>query len=129
MIWVPIMSQRLVAKQSMYKKETNEFNERMKKANSEGDHNLIYQIVKEQREFYKSKGIKMFNQFSILLVNGAVFFTQFSAIKKMANTSYPGFTNEGALWFTDLTTCDPYYVLPLLSSATLAFVMRVFFII
>lgn len=121
------MSQRLVAKQSIYKKETNEFNERMRQANTEGNNDLVFQIIKEQRDFYRSKGIKMFNQLGILIVNGSIFFTQFSAIKKMAGAFYPGFSTEGALWFTDLTACDPYYALPLISATSLAIVMRVIF--
>lgn len=40
MVFVPIMSQKLVAKQSMYKKELDEFRERIMDAKKEGN-NLL----------------------------------------------------------------------------------------
>lgn len=125
LIGVPIMSQRMVAKQSLYKKEIDEFRERMNKANSEGNSQLVQEIFLEQRKFFKSKGIKYGVQMLVMCINASVFFTQFTAIKKMANASYPGFSTEGTLWFKDLTICDPYWALPVISATTLALVMRV----
>ncbi|GMT28547.1 hypothetical protein PFISCL1PPCAC_19844, partial [Pristionchus fissidentatus] len=55
LIAVPIMSQRLVAKQSMYKKELDEFRERQEDAKREGNNMLQQQIFLEQRDFLKAK--------------------------------------------------------------------------
>lgn len=82
-------------------------------------------ILLEQRTFMKEKDIKLGRQFFILMANGGVFATQFFAIKKMIAVSYPGWSTGGALWFTDLTACDPYYLLPMVSAATLWAVMKV----
>ncbi|CAJ0924327.1 unnamed protein product, partial [Mesorhabditis belari] len=125
LIGVPIMSQKLVAKQSKYKKELDAFRNRIEDARREGDNLAIHQILLEQRDFYKAKDIKMGRQLGIMLVNGGIFMTQFLAIRKMAAVSYPGFSTGGALWFTDLTSCDPYWALPVISAATMAMVMRV----
>uniref|UniRef100_A0A1I7XGW5 DUF106 domain-containing protein n=1 Tax=Heterorhabditis bacteriophora TaxID=37862 RepID=A0A1I7XGW5_HETBA len=101
LISVPIMSQRLVAKQSKYKKELDEFRQRMDDARNEGNNLLQQQIFLEQRDFLKSKDIRLGRQLLIMLANGGVFATQFFAIKKMVEfgievgTSYeqmtPGF--------------------------------------
>ncbi|GMR50543.1 hypothetical protein PMAYCL1PPCAC_20738 [Pristionchus mayeri] len=125
LIYVPIMSQRLVAKQNQYKPELDKFRERQEDARREGNNQLCQQIFIEQRDFMKAKDIKMFRQLGVLMANGCVFMTQFFAIKKMIEVNYPGLSTGGTLWFTDLTLADPYYVLPLLSAATLAIVSRV----
>ncbi|KHJ76222.1 hypothetical protein OESDEN_24158, partial [Oesophagostomum dentatum] len=83
LIIVPIMSQRLVAKQSMYKKELDDFRARIEDARKEGNNLLQQQIFLEQRDFLRSKDIRLGRQFFILLANGAVFATQFFAIRKM----------------------------------------------
>lgn len=92
----------------------------------------------EQRDFLKSKDIRMGRQFMVILANGAVFATQFFAIKRMVEVcslfyvchngvqmNYPGLSTGGTAWFTDLTACDPYYALPLISAVTMAAVTRV----
>ncbi|VDK54386.1 unnamed protein product [Anisakis simplex] len=125
MIFVPIMSQKLVAKQSMYKKELDEFRDRIMEAKKEGNNLLQQQIFLEQRDFLKSKDIRLGRQFLIILANGGVFATQFFAIRKMVEVNFPGWSNGGALWFTDLTMADPYYALPLISAVTMGIVARV----
>lgn len=125
LIAVPIMSQRLVAKQSMYRKELDEFKERQEEARREGNNLLVQQIFLEQNAFLKSKDIKMGRQFLVLLANGGVFMTQFFAIKRMIEVNYPGLSTGGTMWFTDLTLADPYYVLPFISAATMAIISRV----
>ncbi|VDM42143.1 unnamed protein product [Toxocara canis] len=125
MIFVPIMSQKLVAKQSMYRKELEEFRERIMDAKKEGNNLLQQQIFLEQRDFLRSKDIRLGRQFLIILANGGVFATQFFAIRKMVEVNFPGWSTGGALWFTDLTISDPYYALPLISAVTMGIVARV----
>ncbi|CAI2298396.1 unnamed protein product [Caenorhabditis sp. 36 PRJEB53466] len=125
LIGVPVMSQKLVAKQSMYRKEMNEFRDRIDEARKENNQLLQQQILLEQRDFLRSKDIRLGRQFMVMAANGAVFATQFFAIKKMVAANYPGLTTGGTLWFTDLTACDPYYALPFISAATMALVTKV----
>ncbi|WKX89480.1 hypothetical protein Q1695_008828 [Nippostrongylus brasiliensis] len=125
LIIVPIMSQRLVAKQSQYKKELDDFRQRIESARLEGNNLLQQQIFLEQRDFLKSKDIRLGRQFLILIANGGVFATQFFAIKKMVEVNYPGLATGGTAWFTDLTATDPYLALPFMSAVTMALVTRV----
>lgn len=46
-----------------------------------------------------------------------LFIIFFLAIRGMANAGLPDFSTGGVAWFTDLSAPDPYYVLPVLSSA------------
>ncbi|MFH4984268.1 hypothetical protein AB6A40_010977 [Gnathostoma spinigerum] len=125
LIIVPIMSQRLIAKQSMYRKELAEFQERISDARREGNNLLMQQILLEQRDFMVSKDIKIGRQFLVTLANGAVFGTQFFAIREMVNANFPGWNTGGILWFTNLCAVDPYWALPLLSAITMGIVFRV----
>ena len=85
---------------------------------------LVQQILLEQRDFLHSKNIRIGRQALIMLGNGAVFMTNFFALRGMANAKYPGFEREGTLWFPDLTAIDPNYILPLVSGLTMAAVVR-----
>lgn len=125
LIFVPIASQRLVAKQSRYKKELDEFRIRILEAKKEGNALLQQQIFLEQMDFMKKKDIRLGRQFLVLLANGAVFGTQFFAIREMVRVGFPGFSTGGILWFHDLTLQDPYLLLPLISAVTMAVVVRV----
>ncbi|KAE9552295.1 hypothetical protein FO519_004481 [Halicephalobus sp. NKZ332] len=124
-IYVPIMSQKLVAKQSQYKPELDDFRRRMQDAQAEGNNLMMQQVLLEQRSFMKSKDIKLGRQLLVMMANGGIFMTQFFAIRGMANANYPGFSTGGLSWFTDLTAVDPMYTLPIISAATLYLVMKV----
>jgi hypothetical protein len=63
-------------------------------------------------------------QLGILYASGAVFVTQFLAWKGMVNANFPGFANEGTLWFADLTIADPMLALPMISAITMHFVFK-----
>ncbi|PAV63731.1 hypothetical protein WR25_11563 [Diploscapter pachys] len=125
LIIVPIMSQRLVAKQQQFKPELDEVRQRIDEARKEGNNMLVQQVLMEQQDFMKKKDIKLGRQLIVMLANGAVFATQFFAVKRMAEMNYPGFSTGGAFWFTDLTVCDPYYALPIISATTMAIIARI----
>lgn len=46
----------------------------------------------------------------------------------MANIPVESMKEGGLLWFTDLTVCDPYYILPMLTSITVWATIEVKFI-
>uniref|UniRef100_A0A914Y336 Membrane insertase YidC/Oxa/ALB C-terminal domain-containing protein n=1 Tax=Panagrolaimus superbus TaxID=310955 RepID=A0A914Y336_9BILA len=124
LIYVPIMSQKLVAKQSKYKPELDEFKDRMQDAKAEGNHLAMQHVLLEQQSFMKERDIKIGRQFLVMFANGGVFMTQFFAIRKMIQANYPGWSDGGTLWFNDLTATDPYFLLPIISAGTLAYVLR-----
>lgn len=48
-----------------------------------------------------------------------VFMSFFFALKGMSNIPVESMKEGGLFWFADLTICDPYYILPLLTSVTM----------
>ncbi|CAG9530336.1 unnamed protein product [Cercopithifilaria johnstoni] len=124
MIFVPIASHRLMGRVQLYKKEIDKFKEKMEIAQKSGNFLQTIEIQKEMRDFLKTKNIKLYRQFIFMSLNGAIFMTQFIAVKKLADVSFPGMSTGGLYWFKDLTVPDPYYLLPLISAITVAAVFK-----
>ncbi|VDK42625.1 unnamed protein product [Gongylonema pulchrum] len=110
LIFVPIASHRLMGRIQQYKQEIDEYKGRVEEAQKSG--NFL-------------RDIKLYRQFLIMSLNGAIFMTQFIAVKKMSDISFPGWNTGGLYWFKDLTAPDPYFVLPLISAVTVAAVFKV----
>lgn len=47
------------------------------------------------------------------------FMSMFLGLRQMANLPVPSMESGGALWFTDLSMADPYYILPMVTAATM----------
>uniref|UniRef100_A0A914HBD6 Membrane insertase YidC/Oxa/ALB C-terminal domain-containing protein n=1 Tax=Globodera rostochiensis TaxID=31243 RepID=A0A914HBD6_GLORO len=121
---IPLQMRRLTAIQQKYGPELLEFSERMQKAQREGNNALSMQVVWEQKDFMSKKGINVFKHLPMMVANGAVFMTMFCSLKRLANSKYPGFEQEGFSWFSNLTVGDPYWVLPIYAATTLHWVFR-----
>ncbi|XP_019101999.1 PREDICTED: mitochondrial inner membrane protein OXA1-like, partial [Camelina sativa] len=66
---------------------------------------------------FKEHGVTPFTPLKGLIIQGPIFISFFFAIRNMAE-KVPSFKTGGTLWFTDLTTGDTTYILPLLTAAT-----------
>ena len=64
---------------------------------------------------------------AFLFTQAPVFMSFFFALKGMANAPVESMQNGGLFWFSDLTICDPYYILPLLTSVTVWATMEVYY--
>ncbi|XP_065217624.1 mitochondrial inner membrane protein OXA1L isoform X1 [Planococcus citri] len=63
--------------------------------------------------------------FVLPMIQAPVFISFFFALKKMSSVPVESMTTGGALWFVDLTIPDQYYLLPLITSATLYAIIEV----
>uniref|UniRef100_A0A8R1TQF5 Membrane insertase YidC/Oxa/ALB C-terminal domain-containing protein n=2 Tax=Onchocerca TaxID=6281 RepID=A0A8R1TQF5_ONCVO len=124
MIFVPIASHRLMGRIQLHKKEIDEFKGKIESAQRNGNFLSTMEAQKEMKDFLKSKDIKLSRQFLLMSLNGAIFMTQFIAVKKLADAAFPGLSTGGLYWFKDLTVPDPYYLLPLISALTVAAVFK-----
>lgn len=50
-----------------------------------------------------------------MFVQAPIFIGFFTGLRALAEAKVPSLTEGGALWFTDLTSADPYYLLPALA--------------
>ncbi|TRY69683.1 hypothetical protein DNTS_030271, partial [Danionella cerebrum] len=56
--------------------------------------------------------------------NAPIFFSFFLALRSMAELPVPSLQTGGLWWFTDLTACDPYHILPVLVSFSMFCVIK-----
>jgi len=54
-----------------------------------------------------------------------IFLSVFYGIRGMTSLPVEGLKTGGALWFPDLTLCDPYLILPAMSALTVFYVTKV----
>ncbi|KAK1291342.1 Mitochondrial inner membrane protein OXA1-like [Acorus calamus] len=69
------------------------------------------------KELFKKHGVTPFTPLKGLLIQGPIFISFFMAISNMVE-KVPSFKSGGTLWFTDLTTPDTLYILPVLTALT-----------
>lgn len=81
------------------------------------DPDAITEGQKKMKALFDEYGVTPFTPLKGLLIQGPIFISFFLAIRNMAE-KVPSFRSGGALWFTDLTTPDSLFILPILTSLT-----------
>uniref|UniRef100_A0A452YNB6 Membrane insertase YidC/Oxa/ALB C-terminal domain-containing protein n=1 Tax=Aegilops tauschii subsp. strangulata TaxID=200361 RepID=A0A452YNB6_AEGTS len=66
---------------------------------------------------FQKHGVSPFSPLKGMLIQGPMFMSFFFAINNMVE-KVPSMKGGGVFWFTDLTTPDPLYILPVLTSLT-----------
>ncbi|XP_046736293.1 mitochondrial inner membrane protein OXA1L isoform X2 [Diprion similis] len=79
----------------------------------------------ELRAFTRSKGISPYQAVKMPVIQAPVFLSFYFALRGMANAPVESMRTGGLWWFTDLTIPDPYYLLPILTSATMYVTLKV----
>lgn len=72
----------------------------------------------EMMNLYKDRQVNPFGSCLPLLVQMPIFITMFYVIRGFGET-HPDFTSGGLAWFLDLSSKDPFYILPVLSAVTM----------
>ncbi|CAI0441153.1 unnamed protein product [Linum tenue] len=72
-----------------------------------------YEVQEKKEKLYKEYGVTPFTPWKWYFMQGPISVCFFLAIWNMAE-KVPSFKNGGAYWFTDLTTPDSMYLLPVL---------------
>ncbi|OVA01956.1 Membrane insertase OXA1/ALB3/YidC [Macleaya cordata] len=70
---------------------------------------------KKMQELFREYGVTPFTPLKGLFIQGPVFISFYLAITNMVE-KVPSFKVGGAFWFTDLTTPDSLYILPVLTA-------------
>lgn len=114
------MTGRMGAIQHLIKPKMTE----MQEAASSGDNQKAIALRGEIASMFRRAGV----QFKWLFIPMALqAYTAFCALRLMrasANLPVPGFVDGGALWFHDLSICDPYLALPAIMAVTMHVVFR-----
>ncbi|XP_026538859.1 mitochondrial inner membrane protein OXA1L [Notechis scutatus] len=104
--------------------QMSEMNSRISDARKSGNQKEFLKVYMELNQYQKVHNLNPKVGFLAPLVQMPIFISFFFALRKMAECPVPSMQTGGLLWFTDLTTSDPYYALPLVTTASMLAVLE-----
>lgn len=114
-----ILAQRNAAKMNNNLPQMQIIQMKMAEARKNGDALLAGKYAYELMTFMKEKELSPLKNFIVPLMQAPVFISFFMGIRQMANLPVESMKVGGMYWFTNLTVPDPFYILPMITSATL----------
>ena len=112
------------ARRQTIKQQEVHFKEKMDVARAEQDSRLMQQAFAERRLLYRSAGIRSW-MFFAPLIQLPLGFGTFRLLRGASALPVPGFDTGGLLWIYDLTIPDPFYVLPIATTAAYLYLFKV----
>ncbi|KAL8929485.1 MAG: hypothetical protein Q9208_001154 [Pyrenodesmia sp. 3 TL-2023] len=83
----------------------------------------MMRCTQELRNLYAAAGIKMWKNFFPLL-QVPLAYGMFRLTRNMADLPLPGLETGGTLWFHDLTSLDPYFILPVITGTATFYLFK-----
>ncbi|KAH8551784.1 60Kd inner membrane protein-domain-containing protein [Umbelopsis sp. PMI_123] len=117
MIPLNIKVQRNNARVSNINPDLQRIMNNVNEAKKAGDQMAIAKYSQQAQQLFKDNDCHPAKSLLLPLVQAPVMISFFMALRAMAELPVPGFLDGGFAWFTDLSVKDPYYILPVLSSA------------
>ncbi|KAL3046321.1 hypothetical protein OYC64_004349 [Pagothenia borchgrevinki] len=74
--------------------------------------------------FKNQLNVNPLRAFIVPLIQAPVFISFFMALMKMSELPVPSMQSGGLLWFPDLTAADPFYILPVIVTGTMFFILE-----
>ncbi|XP_074991364.1 mitochondrial inner membrane protein OXA1L isoform X1 [Calonectris borealis] len=120
-----VRGQRQAARLAAHLPQLQLLSQRLAEARRGSDQFQVARAYSELAAYQKRHDVNPLRGFLVPLVQTPLFVSFFLALQKMAAAPVPGLQRGGVAWFPDLTTSDPYYVLPLLVTASTWLVLEV----
>lgn len=114
-----IMSQRNSATLNNHLPEVQLLQMKMTQARQSGNQLEAARYAQEMMLFMKEKGLNPLKNMIVPLAQAPLFISFFMGLRGMANCPVESMTHGGLWWFVDLTVPDQYFLLPLITSATM----------
>ncbi|CAG5929145.1 unnamed protein product [Menidia menidia] len=122
---VIVKGQREAAKLNNVLPQITKLTNRMNDAKQSGNKFEFAKAYSDLNLFQKKHDVNPLRGFLVPLVQAPVFISFFIALRKMAYLPVPSLQTGGALWFTDLSAADPFYILPFAVTGTMFFILEV----
>lgn len=97
---------------------------RVAEAKAKKDMPLMMQTIQEQQQMYAVAGIKMWKNF-LPFVQLPLAYGMFRLTRNMAWLPIPGLEIGGLWWFQDLTSIDPYFIMPVVTGLSAFYMFKV----
>ncbi|KAH8262389.1 hypothetical protein KR026_001431 [Drosophila bipectinata] len=114
-----ILAQRNSAKMNNNMPQMQLLQLKMTEARQSGNAIESARYAQEMMLFMREKGVNPLKNMVVPLAQAPLFISFFMGLRQMANTPVDSMRDGGLFWFQDLTMADPFYLLPLITSATL----------
>ncbi|XP_065087938.1 mitochondrial inner membrane protein OXA1L [Ochlerotatus camptorhynchus] len=114
-----IASQRNAAKMNNHMPQMQVLQMKMTEARQAGNSIDSARYAQEMVAFMKEKNLNPLKNMLVPLAQAPIFISFFMGLRQMANTPVDSMREGGLFWFTDLTVCDPFYALPVITSITM----------
>ncbi|XP_034471447.1 mitochondrial inner membrane protein OXA1L isoform X2 [Hippoglossus hippoglossus] len=121
---VIVKGQREAAKLNNVMPEMTKLTTRMSEAKQSGNKFEFAKAYTDLNVFQKTHDVNPLRGFLVPLVQAPIFVSFFIALRKMAYLPVPSMQTGGLLWFPDLTAADPFYILPLVVTGTMFFILE-----
>ncbi|KAM6421643.1 mitochondrial inner membrane protein OXA1L [Rhynochetos jubatus] len=113
-----VRGQREAARLATHVPQLQLLSQRLAEARRGTDQFQVARAYSELAAYQKRHDVNPLRGFLVPLVQTPLFVSFFLALQKMAAAPVPGLHRGGLAWFPDLAAPDPYYVLPLLVTAS-----------
>ncbi|XP_014275171.1 mitochondrial inner membrane protein OXA1L isoform X2 [Halyomorpha halys] len=120
-----IISQRNAAIMGNHLPEMQAIQLKMTEARQRGDRIDAARHGQDLMVFMQEKGLNPFKNMIVPLAQAPLFISFFMGLREMASLPVESLRHGGLWWFTDLTLCDQFYLLPIITSITLAVTIEV----
>ncbi|XP_055687599.1 mitochondrial inner membrane protein OXA1L [Lutzomyia longipalpis] len=114
-----LVAQRNAAKMNNHLPQLQVLQMKMSEARQSGNQIESARYAQEMMQFMKDKEMNPLKNMIVPLAQAPLFISFFMGLRGMANAPVASMREGGLFWFTDLTVCDPFYLLPILTSATM----------
>ncbi|XP_062239681.1 mitochondrial inner membrane protein OXA1L isoform X1 [Platichthys flesus] len=121
---VIVKGQREAAKLNNVMPEMSKLTTRMQEAKQSGNKFEFAKAYTDLNMFQKKHDVNPLRGLLVPLVQAPIFVSFFIALRKMAYLPVPSMQTGGMLWFTDLTAADPFYILPVVVTGTMFFILE-----
>jgi YidC/Oxa1 family membrane protein insertase len=122
-----LSSDKMAAMAAM-KPVTQPIQEKLDAAIARGDNQQVQLLRMQQAQIMKPFIGGSAAMFGLMACQMWVGVSAFRFLRAMGELPVPGMSKDGFLWFVDLTTHDPYYLLPATTSAVMYTIFKVGFL-
>ncbi|KAI0211068.1 Mitochondrial inner membrane protein OXA1L [Lamellibrachia satsuma] len=113
-----ILAQRNAASMHNHMPTVQKLQERFTKSRMSGNPMDAARAGQELMDYMKRNNVNPLKNVLVPMAQLPIFISVFMGIRQMTTLPLQSMTTGGILWFTDLTICDPFYALPIMTMAT-----------
>jgi YidC/Oxa1 family membrane protein insertase len=114
-----VMAQKNAAHMNNHMPRLQEIQTKMTDARRRGDKYETQILAGDLQKFMTENNVSPIKNLFPVFLQLPFFMSMFLGLRQMANLPVPSMESGGALWFTDLSMADPYYILPMVTAATM----------